>query len=65
MKNRYGFGDNVPGNNSVSNIHDVQLRDIRKTLPLKTLTEEQFAFWQHNGYVVLPQIISPEAVQRS
>ncbi|NAX20896.1 phytanoyl-CoA dioxygenase family protein [Vibrio sp. V39_P1S14PM300] len=65
MKNRYEFGDNAPGNNSVSNIHDVQLRDIRKTLPLKTLTEEQFAFWQHNGYVVLPQIISPEAVQRS
>ncbi|MFV8457802.1 phytanoyl-CoA dioxygenase family protein [Vibrio owensii] len=65
MKNKYGFGDNAPGNNSVSNINSAQLKDIKKTLPLKKLTQEQFDFWQHNGYLVLRQIISPEAVKRS
>ncbi len=42
MKNKYGFGDNAPGNNSVSNINSAQLKDIKKTLPLKKLTQEQF-----------------------
>lgn len=65
MKNKYGFGDNAPGNNSVSNINSAQLKDIKKTLPLKKLTQEQFDFWQHNGYLVLRQIISQEAVKRS
>ncbi|WP_417878145.1 phytanoyl-CoA dioxygenase family protein [Vibrio sp.] len=65
MKNKYGFGDNAPGNNSVSNINSAQLKDIQKTLPLKKLTQEQFEFWQYNGYLVIPQIISPEAVKRS
>ncbi|ELU8564373.1 phytanoyl-CoA dioxygenase family protein [Vibrio parahaemolyticus] len=65
MKNKYGFGDNAPGNNSVSNINSAQLKDIKKTLPLKKLTQEQFEFWQNNGYLVLRQIISPEEVKRS
>ncbi|MGP8307706.1 phytanoyl-CoA dioxygenase family protein [Vibrio sp. YIC-376] len=65
MKNKYGFGDNAPGNNSVSNINSAQLKDISKSLPLKKLTQEQFEFWQHNGYLVIPQIISQEAVKRS
>ena len=65
MKNKHGFGDNVPGNNSVSKMHDIQLRDIQKSFPLRKLTQEQFEFWQHNGYVVIPQIISPEAVKHS
>ncbi|MCW7553331.1 phytanoyl-CoA dioxygenase family protein [Endozoicomonas gorgoniicola] len=65
MKNKYGFGDNAPGNNTVSNINSAQLKDIKKTLPLKKLTQEQFDFWQHNGYLVIRQIISQEAVKRS
>lgn len=65
MKNRYGFGDNAPGNNSVSNLHDTQLKDIVKELPLKILTEEQFAKWQHNGYIVIKQAISQQAVKET
>ncbi|OEF27750.1 phytanoyl-CoA dioxygenase family protein [Vibrio rumoiensis] len=63
MKNRYGFGDNAPGNNSVSNLHDVQLKDIVKSLPLKVLTEEQFASWQHNGYIVIKNAVDSNAVK--
>lgn len=63
MKNRYGFGDNAPGNNSVSNLHDVQLKDIVKSLPLKTLTKEQFANWQHNGYVIIKNAVDKKAVK--
>ncbi len=65
MKKKYGFGENAPGNNSVSNINSAQLKDISKTLPLKKLTQGQFEFWQHNGYLVIKQIISQEAVKRS
>ncbi|CAH0539518.1 phytanoyl-CoA dioxygenase family protein [Vibrio marisflavi] len=65
MKNKYGFGDNAPGNNSVSNLHDVQLRDIKKRLPLNKLTADQFEFWQKNGYVVIKGVISTEQVDKT
>jgi len=38
MKNRYGFGENAPGNNSVSNIISAPLKGIVKTLPLRVLS---------------------------
>ncbi|HBV77268.1 MULTISPECIES: phytanoyl-CoA dioxygenase family protein [Vibrio] len=63
MKNRYGFGDNAPGNNSVSNLHDVQLKDIVKTLSFKELTQEQFSSWQHNGYIVIKNAVDTHAVK--
>jgi hypothetical protein len=37
------------------------LRDLRKSLPLRVLSDEQFAHWQDYGYVVVPSAIPPEA----
>ena len=37
MKNRYGFGENAPANNSVSNLTSAALKGIVKTLPLIVL----------------------------
>jgi hypothetical protein len=37
------------------------LRDLVKSLPLRVLTAEDFAFWQDYGYIVVPQAISREA----
>lgn len=35
------------------------LRDLRKTLPLRVLSEEDFAFWQTYGYVVVRGAVTP------
>ncbi|MEU5580701.1 phytanoyl-CoA dioxygenase family protein [Streptomyces huasconensis] len=40
-----------------------QLRDLKKTRPLKVLSEEDFAFWQTYGYVVVKQAIPAEAAK--
>ena len=40
------------------------LRDLRKRLPLRVLTEDDFAFWQSNGYIVVKQAIPSDAATR-
>lgn len=40
------------------------LRDLRKQLPLRVLSEEDFAFWQTYGYVVVKQAIPSDAAAR-
>jgi len=40
------------------------LRDLRKTRPLRVLSEEQFSFWQSYGYVVVKEAISASAARR-
>ena len=62
MKNRYGFGENAPGNNSVSNLTSAALKGIVKTLPLRGLSANDFEFWQHNGYVIIKNAVSSDAV---
>ena len=37
------------------------LRDLRKSLPLRVLSEEDFAFWQTYGYIVVPEAIPSAA----
>ncbi|MCL9781134.1 phytanoyl-CoA dioxygenase family protein [Vibrio sp. S4M6] len=65
MKNKYGFGDNVPGNNSVANQNNVQLRDIQKTMPLRVLTQRQYQDWQTKGYVIIENAIIPSSIERT
>ncbi|MCX5213469.1 phytanoyl-CoA dioxygenase family protein [Kitasatospora sp. NBC_00240] len=40
------------------------LREIRKTQPLRVLSEEDLAFWQTYGYVVVKEAIPAEAAKR-
>lgn len=63
IKNRYGFGDQQPGNNSVSNLTSTPLADIVKTRPLRVLSEQDWAFWQRYGYVVVRQAILQNQVE--
>lgn len=54
-----------PGENSLTaNAVGTQLRDIRKRLPLRVLTEEDFRHWQTYGFVVVPQAVPVENVAR-
>jgi len=65
MANRYDFAVDRPGNASVGDTGDVQLRDIVKRLPLRVLTPEQFAAWQRDGYVVVPDAVPAEQIRRT
>ncbi|MFG3101119.1 phytanoyl-CoA dioxygenase family protein [Streptomyces sp. NPDC048182] len=40
------------------------LRELRKTRPLRVLSEEDFAHWQTYGYVVVREAITPDAARR-
>ncbi|MFK7892453.1 MAG: phytanoyl-CoA dioxygenase family protein [Granulosicoccus sp.] len=39
---------------------DVQLRDIKKQLPLRVLSEEDWAHWTSQGFVIVKNVISRE-----
>jgi ectoine hydroxylase-related dioxygenase (phytanoyl-CoA dioxygenase family) len=54
-----------PGENSLTaNAMGAQLSQIKKRLPLRALSPEDFAHWQTYGYVVVHQAVSPEHVAR-
>lgn len=41
-----------------------QLKDIRKTLPLRVLSEADFRHWQTRGYVIVRNAVDADHVQR-
>lgn len=43
---------------------EVPLRDLRKSQKLRVLSEEDFAFWQTHGYIVVREAIPAAAAQR-
>jgi ectoine hydroxylase-related dioxygenase (phytanoyl-CoA dioxygenase family) len=63
MNDRYRYGDQRPGNPTLSYTANEQLRDIRKKLPLRVLSEAEFAHWQTYGYVVIKKAIAAEQVK--
>ncbi len=42
----------------------IQLRDIRKRLPLRTLSEQDWRQWTTLGYVIVPEAVPAENVER-
>ena len=46
MQDRYQYGEDRPGNPSVAYTEQTQLRDIRKQLPLRVLSDSDFLHWQ-------------------
>ena len=61
---RYAYGKNRPGNASVAYVAETQLRDIKKTLPLRVLSQDDWKHWTTRGYVVVKQAVPPENVKR-
>jgi hypothetical protein len=52
--------DSHPTSNRVT----TPLSQIKKTLPLRVLSEEDFAHWQRHGYVIVRQAVPAENVDR-
>ncbi len=54
--NRYH--ENIPGNPSTATSSKLKLSDRSNGLPLRVLTEDDWKFWIHNGYVVVKEAVS-------
>lgn len=65
MNDRYHYGDQRPGNPSVAYFEQTQLREIQKQLPLRVLSDADFAHWQTHGFVVIKHAVPAEQVKRT
>jgi ectoine hydroxylase-related dioxygenase (phytanoyl-CoA dioxygenase family) len=50
----------IPGNPSTAKSSAIQLNDRSNGKPLRVLSEEDWHFWKHNGYVVIKQAVSKD-----
>lgn len=53
----------IPGNPSTAKSSTKQLNQRQQNEPLKAMTEEQWSFWKHNGYIILKQVVPKEQAQ--
>ncbi|MFT7453050.1 MAG: ectoine hydroxylase-related dioxygenase (phytanoyl-CoA dioxygenase family) [Patescibacteria group bacterium] len=52
--------EEIPGNPSVSNSSDQKLNDRSNRKSLRVLSEKDWKFWMHNGYIVIKNAIPKE-----
>ena len=50
----------IPGNPSTAKSSKTKLNDLSNGKPLRVLSEEDWAFWQHNGYIVIKNAVPRE-----
>jgi len=50
----------IPGNPSTAKSSKLKLNDRSHGKPLQLLTEEQWAFWKHNGYIIIKNAVPRE-----
>ena len=53
----------IPGNPSTAKSSKVKLNDRSNGKPLRTMSEEDWAFWRHNGYVVIRNAVPREQAE--
>src|SRR5215212_8839110 len=54
----------IPGNPSTAKSSSIKLNDRSNGKPLRVLSEEDWLFWQHNGYIVIKNAVPLEQVKR-
>ena len=55
----------IPGNPSTATSSQMKLNDRSNGTPLRVLSEEDWAFWVHNGYVVIRNAVPREQAERT
>lgn len=55
----------IPGNPSTATSSKQRLNDRSNKKPLRVLTEEDWDFWLHNGYIVIKNAVPREQVKRT
>lgn len=53
----------IPGNPSTAKSSTHSLNDRSNGKPLRVLTEEEWTFWKHNGYIVIKNAVSREQAE--
>ncbi|MFZ9982264.1 MAG: phytanoyl-CoA dioxygenase family protein [Cyclobacteriaceae bacterium] len=64
MAPNMGAHKEIPGNPSVAKSSVMKLNDRSSGKTLKLLTEDQWKFWIHNGYVVIENAVPKEQADR-
>lgn len=64
MADRYGYGQNKPGNPSVAYTIETQLKDIHKRLPLRVLSLEDWRHWTTWGFVIVKNAVPAANIGR-
>lgn len=59
-KNPNKYHETIPGNPSTATSSKIKLNDRSNGNPLRVLSEDDWAFWVHNGYVVVKNAVSQE-----
>lgn len=54
----------IPGNPSTATSSKIGLNDRSNGKPLRGLSEEDWQFWKHNGYIVIKQAVPKEQAER-
>ena len=55
----------IPGNPSTATSSKIRLSDRSNGEPLRVLSEEDWKFWIHNGYVVIKNAVPREQALRT
>ena len=55
----------IPGNPSTATTSEIKLNDRSNGKPLRVLSEEDWKFWIHNGYIVIKNAISREEAEKT
>jgi hypothetical protein len=64
LMDRYGYGDNRPGNATVAYTSQTPLTEIEKALPLRVLSPADWAHWKRWGYVIVKDAVPAENIRR-
>jgi ectoine hydroxylase-related dioxygenase (phytanoyl-CoA dioxygenase family) len=55
----------IPGNPSTATSSKLSLNDRSNGEPLRVMSEEDWTFWMHNGYIVIKNAVPKEQAQRT
>jgi hypothetical protein len=50
----------IPGNPTMGKTSQLKLNDRTNGKPLRVLSEEDWSFWKHNGFIVIKQAVPKE-----
>jgi ectoine hydroxylase-related dioxygenase (phytanoyl-CoA dioxygenase family) len=57
--------EDIPGNPSTATSSKIKLNDRSSKRPLRVLSEEDWKFWKHNGYIVIKNVISKKQAEET
>ncbi len=57
--------EDIPGNPSTATSSKIKLNDRSTGKPLRVLSEEDWKFWKHNGYIIIKNVISKKQAKET